>query len=194
MTRALVLFAHPVAESYSAALHGIVCRTLTDRGWMVDDCDLYTEGFDPVLSASERQGYHDVETNTAPVADYVARVQAAEALVLVFPVWNFGYPAILKGFFDRVFLPGVSFRLEDGIVRPCLHNIRKLVAVTHYGAPRSRAFLAGDPPRRSVTRHLRAVVHPRARMRYLALYDMNRATLSQREGFAARVKSEMARL
>ena len=45
---------------------------------------------------------------------YVERLRGAEALVLVFPVWNYGYPAILKGFFDRVFLPGVSFRLVDG--------------------------------------------------------------------------------
>jgi NAD(P)H dehydrogenase (quinone) len=43
---------------------------------------------------------------------------AAEALVLVYPVWNYGYPAILKGWFDRVFLPGVSFGLVDGKVRP----------------------------------------------------------------------------
>jgi NAD(P)H dehydrogenase (quinone) len=42
------------------------------------------------------------------VQGYVDRVLAAQALVLVFPVWNFGFPAILKGFFDRVFLPGVS--------------------------------------------------------------------------------------
>ena len=54
------------------------------------------------------------------------RLQAAEALVLCFPVWNFGYPAILKGFFDRVFLPGVSFKMVDGKVRPNLWNIRKL--------------------------------------------------------------------
>ena len=47
----------------------------------------------------------------------------AEALVLSFPVWNYGYPAILKGFFDRVFLPGVSFELVNGKVQPILHNI-----------------------------------------------------------------------
>jgi NAD(P)H dehydrogenase (quinone) len=59
---------------------------------------------------------------------------------LVFPVWNFGYPAILKGFLDRVFLPGVSFRLVDGKVKPNLTHIRKLAAVTTYGGTRLRAF------------------------------------------------------
>jgi putative NADPH-quinone reductase len=113
--------------------------------------------------------------------------------VLVFPVWNFGYPAILKGFFDRVFLPGVSFRLVDGRVRPNLTHIRRLAAVTTYGGTRLRAVLAGDPPRCCVTRHLWHVTRP-ARTRYLALYDMNRADRVRRERFLARVGREMAAL
>ena len=62
--------------------------------------------------------------------------RAAEALIFSFPVWNFGYPAILKGFLDRVLLPGVSFRLVDGQVRPNLTHIQKLAAVTTYGGTR----------------------------------------------------------
>lgn len=192
MTRALVLFAHPCAESFSAALHETVVDRLTARGWDVDDCDLNAEGFDPVLSAPERRAYHDVPANQASVADYVARVQAAQALVLVFPVWNFGYPAILKGFFDRVFLPGVSFRLQDGKVRPNLTNIRRLAAVTTYGGTRMRALLAGDPPRHVVKRALWHVTRPQ-KLRYLALYDMNRADAARRGAFLDRVGQEMER-
>lgn len=192
MTRALVLFAHPCEESFSAALHKTVVSTLTARGWEVDDCDLNAEGFSPVLTEAERRGYHDVATNQAPVQSYVDRVMRAEALVLVFPVWNFGYPAILKGFFDRVFLPGVSFKIENGIVKANLTHIRKLAAVTTYGGARSRAFLAGDPPRHVVKRALWGVTRP-DKMRYLALYDMNRATDVQRGRFLATVKGEMER-
>jgi putative NADPH-quinone reductase len=192
--RVLVLYAHPNPESFAAALHGTVVEALTAAGHEVDDCDLYAEGFDPVLSRAERVGYHDLATNTDPVAGYVARVQAAEALVLCFPVWNFGYPAILKGFFDRVFLPGISFKLVDGKVRPNLWNIRRLVAVTTYGGTRWRALLMGDPPRKAVCRVLRAVCHPTARPRYLALYDMNRATAERRAGFLAAVSERMRSL
>jgi NAD(P)H dehydrogenase (quinone) len=60
----------------------------------------------------------------------VDRLLKAEALVLVYPVWNYGFPAILKGWIDRVFLPGVSFGLVDGKVRPTLHNITRIVVVT----------------------------------------------------------------
>lgn len=192
--RVLVLYAHPNPESFAAALHATVVEALTAAGHEVDDCDLYAEGFDPVLSRAERVGYHDLATNTDPVAGYVARVQAAEALVLCFPVWNFGYPAILKGFFDRVFLPGISFELVDGKVRPNLWNIRRLVAVTTYGGTRWRALLMGDPPRKAVGRVLRAVCHPTARPRYLALYDMNRATAERRAGFLAAVSERMRSL
>ncbi|MFN4058482.1 MAG: NAD(P)H-dependent oxidoreductase [Roseinatronobacter sp.] len=193
MTRALVVFAHPCPESFSASLHRVVVDKLTARGWDVDDCDLNAEGFNPVLSEAERRGYHDVGPNLAPVAEYVERLRAAQALVLVFPVWNFGYPAILKGFFDRVFLPGVSFRLEDGKVKPNLTHIRKLAAVTTYGGTRMRALLAGDPPRHVVKRAVWHVTRPDT-MRYLALYDMNRATDSTRAAFLTRVGREMETL
>lgn len=190
MSRALVLFAHPCAESFSASLHRAVVDSLTAKGWEVDDCDLNAEGFSPVLTEAERRGYHETDSNTAPVQGYVERLRAAQALVLVFPVWNFGFPAILKGFFDRVFLPGVSFRLEDGLVKPNLTHIRKLAAVTTYGGTRWRAIGAGDPPRKIVTRAVWHVTRPE-KLRYLALYDMNRATGAQRGAFLSRVKSEM---
>ena len=190
MRQALVLFAHPCPESFSAALHSEVVSKLSSSGWEVDDCDLNAEGFYPVLSEAERRGYHEEPENCGPVADYVARVRAADALVMVFPVWNFGYPAILKGFLDRVFLPGVSFKLEDGKVKPNLTKIRKLAAVTTYGGNRMRALLVGDPPRKCVTRAVWHVCRPE-KMKYLALYDMNRASAGKRAAFLARVGREM---
>lgn len=185
--RVLVLYAHPDPESYVAALHGRVVEVLKGAGHVVDDCDLYREGFDPVLTLPERRAYHDTARNREGVAAYVERLEAAEGLVLVHPVWNFGFPAILKGFIDRVFLPGVSFRIENGIVQPNLTRLQLLAAVTTYGAPRWRAMLVGDPPRRVVTRMLRHLSAPRARVHYLAHYNMNRATPRSREDFLKRV-------
>jgi putative NADPH-quinone reductase len=192
--RVLVLYAHPVETSFNAALHSAVVETLKGAGHAVDDCDLYAEGFDPRLSREERIGYHEVGPNIEPVRGYVERVQAAEALVLSFPVWNFGYPAILKGFFDRVFLPGVSFDLTpEGAVRPKLTQIRKVAAVCTYGGTRLRAMLAGDPPRKAVKRVLRAqsgrMTTP---VKYLAYYGMNTATEATCGAFLMRVRREMA--
>ena len=191
--KALVLFAHPCPESFGAALHATVVETLTARGWHVDDCDLNAEGFQPVLTEAERRAYHDEPGNCGPVQPYVDRLRAAEALIFSFPVWNFGYPAILKGFLDRVFLPGVSFKLVDGKVKPNLTHIRKLAAVTTYGGTRWRAIGAGDPPRKHFTRAVWHVTRPE-KMRYLALYDMNRATDATRAAFLDRVRHEMQTL
>ncbi|HEY8566001.1 MAG TPA: NAD(P)H-dependent oxidoreductase [Beijerinckiaceae bacterium] len=192
--RVLVLYAHPDPESFGAALHRATVSALQGAGHAVDDCDLYAEEFDPVLPLAERRGYHDPASNRAPVARHVDRLMAAEALVLVYPVWNFGFPAILKGYLDRVFLPGVSFRLDEGRVRPNLRHLKALAAVTTYGGPRWRAALLGDPPRRLVGRVLRGLVHPRAAYRYLALYDMNRRSAADRATFLARVEHTLGAL
>ncbi|WP_144223050.1 NAD(P)H-dependent oxidoreductase [Mesorhizobium amorphae] len=189
--RVLVIYAHPVETSFNAALHTMIVERLTAEGHEVDDCDLYAEDFDPRLTRAERMAYHDTPGNIEPVRGYVERLRKAEGLVLCFPVWNYGYPAILKGFFDRVFLPGVSFQLVEGNVRPMLDNIRKVVAVTSYGGSRLRAYLVGDPPRKLVQRLLRASVRPGAPVSYLAHYSMNLSTPQSRDRFMARVARRM---
>jgi NAD(P)H dehydrogenase (quinone) len=191
--KVLVLYCHPVEESFNAAVHAAVLRGLRAARHEVDDCDLYAEHFNPVVSREERLGYHDIPQNRISVEPYVARLLACEAIVIVSPVWNFGFPAILKGYFDRVFLPGVSFDLEDGIVKPRLHTIGKLTAVMTYGGNRMRAFLAGDPPRKIVTRVLRVTIRPGAPVQLLACYDMNRKTEAQLAAFLRRAESEMTR-
>ncbi|MGV8840280.1 MAG: NAD(P)H-dependent oxidoreductase [Bauldia sp.] len=189
--RVLVLYAHPVADSFASSLHRTIVQMLRAAGHEVDDCDLYAEDFDPVLSAEEWRRHHDVPANRAAVEGYVDRVLAAEAIVLCYPVWNFGYPAILKGFFDRVFLPGVSFDLVDGKVRPSLRNIRKAAAVVTYGGSRWRAWLMGDSPRRLFKRVLRVTIRPGAPMTYLALYAMDLTTPGDRAAFQRRVEAAM---
>ncbi len=189
----LVLYAHPVETSFNAGLHRLVVERLQAAGHEVDDCDLYVEDFDPRLSRAERLGYHEPRSDDDAVASYVRRLRWAEALVLCFPVWNYGYPAILKGFFDRVFLPGVSFDLVDGKVVPTLQNIRKLVAVVTYGGSRLRALLMGDPPRRLVGRVLRATIRPASPVAYLAQYSLNLSTDRSRRAFMQKVADRMDR-
>ena len=187
----LVLYAHPVETSFNAGLHRMIVERLTAAGHGVDDCDLYAEGFDPRLTRSERLGYHNARGTDDAAAPYVERLLRAEALVLSYQVWNFGFPAMLKGFLDRVFLPGVSFRLVDSKVQPSLHNIRKLAAVTTYGGSRFRAMLMGDPPRKLVNRMLRATIKPGASVSYLAHYSMNLSTDDTRKAFMAKVAARM---
>jgi NAD(P)H dehydrogenase (quinone) len=112
-------------------------ESLRDAGHDIDVCDLYAENFDPMLDASARERYFDVAVNRTGVEPYVDRLFRAEAQILCFPVWCFGPPAILKGFMDRILIPGVSFVLgSDGRMHPNLRHIRHLIAVTTYGRSR----------------------------------------------------------
>lgn len=191
--RMMVIFAHPLGGSFNAALHRTVVTALRETGHEVDDCDLYAQGFNPVLSAEERRHYHDETRNRTPVAAYVKRVMAAEALVLCHPPWCFGLPAILKGFLDRVLIPSVSFTLENGTARPALTHIRHLAAVVAYGRPRYMALWMGDPPRRILTRYLYWLTGKRATRTYLAQYHMNVVTEARCRAFIARVDERMRR-
>ncbi|MGD0719728.1 MAG: NAD(P)H-dependent oxidoreductase [Roseiarcus sp.] len=187
--RVLVVFAHPSETSFVAALHQQIVATLRARGHAVDDLDLYAERFDPVMPRRAFHDYTDTANNREGIVRYVERLRAAEALALVFPVWQDGFPAILKGFFDCVFVPGVSFRIdENGLFLPMLSSIRRIAAVGLYGGGRRRASLMGDPTRRFVARNLAALAAPDARCEYLACYDMNDSTPESRARFMAKVK------
>ena len=94
-------------------MHTRVVEILRAGGHMVDDLDLYAEKFDPVMSREQFAHYVDTRVNTREVEPYVTRLRAADALVLVFPVWFDGLPAIMQGYFQRVFLPGVALRIDD---------------------------------------------------------------------------------
>ena len=189
--RVLVLHSHPVESSYGKALYQKTLESLQAAGHEVDACDLYAEEFDPVLSRHDRLVYHDYPENTELVKDHVERLKRAEGLVIVTPIWNFGFPAILKGYFDRVWLPGVSFELVDGKVESRLRHIRKLGAVLTYGATPFRAFVAGDPPKKIVKRVLRAQINPVRPVTFLAHYDMNNCTEETRAAFMGKVETAM---
>jgi putative NADPH-quinone reductase len=192
--RVLVVYCHPVETSFASALHQEVLANLRAAGHTVDDCDLYAEGFNPVMSREERLGYHSVPRNRAPMADYIERLQQADALVFCFPTWCFGLPAMLKGFFDRLLMPGVAFDISDPAnVKPMLTHVKRISAVVTYGRPRWMAWYMGDPPRRIVTRYLKRLTDNQARVDYHACYHMNVATESRLARFKQRVGAAMAR-
>lgn len=190
----LVVYCHPVETSFHAALHKEVVDQLLAAGHTVDDCDLYAEGFNPVLSREERLGYHDVPSNQLPLAAHVDRLRRAEAIVFCFPTWCFGLPAMLKGYFDRLFMPGVAFDLSDPAnVKPMLTHIKRISAVVTYGRPRWVAWYMGDPPRKMIMRYMRRLTGNTARVDFHAYYHMNVATEPRLKRFLQRVGQAMAR-
>ncbi len=168
-------------------------EALRAGGHQVDDLDLYAEKFDPVLSAEQMRSYVDVKLNTREVEAYVERLRAADALALVFPVWFDGLPAIMQGYFQRIFVPGVATIIDEmGLFHPNLSNLKRMAAVCAYGEKRADVAKKHDPPRRFVRQNISALIDPAGRFEYLAIYGMDSSVASRREAFLRRVSRTFA--
>ena len=205
--RVLVVSAHPVPDSYVAAVRVAAIRGLAAGGHDVDHLDLDTEGFQPVLTREEWEGHRwtGVESDRPPgagdppqadVAAHAARLRAADALVLVYPTWWGAPPAIMKGWLDRVWVEGVAFtfRPDGRRTRHELRRIRHLVAITTHGSPKRINAVEGEPGKRLVLRQLRAACHPRVRTRWIARYGIDQSDEAGRRRFLEHVERMMTDL
>jgi NAD(P)H dehydrogenase (quinone) len=196
--RVLVVHAHPDQESLSGALLQAVKRGLVQANHHIDVIDLYGEGFRAAMSAEERRAYETDTPLTDPqVKRHVDLLLAADAVVFVYPTWNMGLPAIMKGWIERVLLPGVAFALDPKTnrVKGGLGHLRCLVGVSTYGLPRSGVFVTNDGGRRLITRGVRAMCPTlKCRTAWMGLYGLNRADPRAITEFIGRVERKMAEL
>ncbi len=194
---ALIVVAHPSADSYCHALAARAQAGMLAAGHEVVVLDLYEQGFRIAMTAEEREAYHGDSPIVDPViAEHAALVQRAEALVFVYPTWWSGLPAILKGWLERVMVPGVGFVLDERTnkVRPGLGQMRRLVGISTYGSPRPYVRLVNDNGRRIITRALRMSCGLRVRTSWLGLYAIDTSTPAERQAFLAEVEQKMAGL
>jgi len=196
--RTLVIYAHPVPTSFNAAIFETAKKTLTDAGHELRITDLYEEGFDPVLTREDREAYlSDTQSLIDKVPQHVDNLRWAEALVFVFPTWYFGPPAILKGWFERVWLSGVTFEVAEKkgeTTSSKIKNIKRLTVITTSGSPAWWMFLIGNPCKRLFTRALRVLFHPRCKTTWMQLYEMNVIEEPERKKFLEKVKYKLSRM
>jgi putative NADPH-quinone reductase len=129
----LVTVDHPWPGSFNHAILARTEETLSAAGHEVDLLDLHNEGFNPVLNEEELAVYEQGQFLDPLVGLYQKRIEAAEHLIFIFPVWWEVMPALLKGFFDKVFLPGWAFDGSDAT--PLLTHISGSTVITTMGAP-----------------------------------------------------------
>lgn len=192
----LMVTAHPHADSFTAAITTAARRGMRRAGHSVVELDLYAIGFVPAMSAAERAAYHEATPLIDPMTIEHARlVRQSQALVFVYPTWWGGPPAVLRGWLERVLVPGVAFRFDErGKVVPAMTNIRRIVGISTYGSPRRYVRLMSDGGRRMLLRALRMNCGWRASTRWLAMYSTDTSTRADRAGFLERVERSMARL
>lgn len=107
----LVIVAHPRPESFNNAIAATTVQALQDSGHVAIVRDLYEEGFDPILTADELPKSAHLD---AIMEEHCSDLATADGIVIIHPNWWGQPPAILKGWVDRVFRPGVAYEFING--------------------------------------------------------------------------------
>ncbi len=194
--RVLVVYCHPNPDSFTAAVRDTVFDRLAAAGAEVRVIDLYGDGFDPVLSQDDLAVYEDCARNTDAVAGHAALLRWCDTLIFVYPTWWYGLPARLKGWLDRVLVPGLAFLMPDGpnrTIRPGLTHITGLAVFTTCGASWWLTRIVGAPGRRTLLRGVRLICAPRCRTAFAAHYLMDSSTPDSRARHLARVAAKVDR-
>jgi putative NADPH-quinone reductase len=192
--RLLVIYCHPCAESWAGAMKARLTEALAGDGHEITLVDLYGEGFAPAMPPAQRLAYDDPAGCRRGIEAHADRLAAAEGLLLVYPTWWYGMPAMLKGWFDRVWVTGIAFDVAPGggISRAALGQVRRFAVVTSYGSPQWYIrVLVGDPGRKVAERGLRRLLAPGCGFSWNACYDMDRASPERLRRFAERAERRL---
>lgn len=142
----LIVSCHPSSGSLCARAVQVIEEASKASGRRVVVDDLVRIGFNPVISAEELGAYRRAEIPD-DLQGLVDNLRQAQDLAFVLPVWMYDMPAILKGYFDRVWRSGVAFRIEQDELHPLLAGIRRLTVVVTHGRSRSETDRVGDGTR-----------------------------------------------
>jgi NAD(P)H dehydrogenase (quinone) len=193
--RVLVIYCHPDPGSFITAARDRALAGLAAAAHDVRHTDLYGEGFQPEMTATERRTHAEAGV-AVDLRRYADDLQWAEALVLVYPTWWSAQPAVLKGWIDRVWVAGVAWELPEGktVLRPLLTDVRRIVVVTTHGSSKLINALQGEAGKRIVTRSIRTMCSKRTRTTWCALYGVDGSTLERRTKFLDKVERTLAQL
>ena len=126
---ALVVVAHPDPNSLTHAVAARLAEGVSQARHSAEIADLMAEGFDPRFTATDHAVHLKQAASSADVVAEQARIDRADALVLVYPVYWWSMPGLLKGWIDRVFINGWAYdeipggKLEKKLGRLPVHLV-----------------------------------------------------------------------
>ena len=191
-----MVYCHPDPASFTAAIRDRAMDALAAAGHEVRMSDLYADAFEPTLSRAEWSDFLAPEHPHPEIETYCENLRWCNALVFIYPTWWSAQPAMLIGWLDRVLVRGVAWELPEGGKRVAgqLTNVSRLVSITSHGSSKLVNVLEGETGRRLIGRSVRVLCHKFARTTWLALYNIDRSSLAEREAFLDRVEQRMRRL
>lgn len=142
--RTLFVFNHPYEGSFCSALLDAALQGITRADGEADIINLDKDNFNPAMSSSDLLAFRTARTHPekalkmldARVLDYKERLERAEHLVFIFPVWWMLMPALTKGFIDKVIFPSVTYGYtEKGEMRSRLSCLRRVTLITTMATP-----------------------------------------------------------
>ncbi|MGX9417928.1 NAD(P)H-dependent oxidoreductase [Vibrio sp. WJH972] len=191
--KCLVVVAHPLKDSLCHYLANVTIDHLTSKGYEITVKDLYQEEFNPALSSSERRSYYQEFFDTNSLEGDITQLKETESLILVFPTWWFGFPAILKGWFDRVWAPTHAYNHASdlGAITPCLENLREVKVITTLGSPWwVDIFVLWKPIHRTLKIALLGACTKQCKLQMLSLYKSEDASKDRIDAFVDKIKSK----
>lgn len=135
--RVVIVFNHPYAGSFCHAILAAVAKGLRKSNHQIDLIDLDNEDFDPVMTAADLKAFRDRKPIDRKVMEYKQRLDQADHLIFIFPIWWELMPALTKGFIDKVIFPGVAYDYTpggDGMI-PLFKNLRAVTVITTMNTP-----------------------------------------------------------
>ena len=186
----LLVIAHPLPESLCHSLAQQALESLQKAGHEVIVQDLYQMSFNAELTKQERASYYTAHYNNQAIQNETARLQDADGLVLCFPTWWFNFPAILKGWFDRVWAPTIAYQHASnlGAIKPNLFKLRKVLIITTLGSPWwVDKFILFSPVKRIFKIALLGTCAPQAKLKMLTLYKSEKVEASRVAEFKQKI-------
>lgn len=125
-----IIRCNPSENSFSKKILEEVISILNEKNKCYDLIDLYKENFNPVMTEEDEKLYSNGESSDDLVKKYQNIIKESDEIVLIFPIWWNNVPAMLKGFFDKVFIKKFAFTDESGRPKGLLTNIKKGLLIT----------------------------------------------------------------
>lgn len=142
--KTLVIYAHPWDGSFNNFVKDKVSSLLEANNKTVDIIDLNKDGFNPVLEQADLKEFQRGRFNDKLALSYVNKLKEADELVFIFPIWWYGEPAILKGFYDKVLLKGHVYEQIDNKIQGTL-KIDNATIITTAAIDKEFFESVGDP-------------------------------------------------
>ena len=132
----LILYCHPWEGSYNFAILKSITKGLEKRKVSYEILDLVLDGFNPVMTEADLAEYRKGAFVDPKVGEYQEKLMRAVEIIIITPIWWGMPPAILKGFFDKVFLPHWAYETTDsGLLQGKLTHIKKATVISTMNSP-----------------------------------------------------------